>query len=179
MRKRICFIPLIAVLAVGSGFPVSAQVTKPSCGDSSRQCLVSAATAYIDALLSHDGANVPLAPDVRRTENGLVNANGEIEVRASFTETKMVKARRNLRIIVDEPRQEVVAYFLIDVELTGPAQAETKAGDKSYKVAVSVPGGNYTVHEAERFRIAKGLIKEVEIIAHVENGKGGSSGWSE
>jgi hypothetical protein len=167
----------IAILAALAASPAFAEPADPSCADGSRQCLLAAATAYIDGLLSHDGSKVPLASDVRRTENGLVNANGESEVRASFAETKMVKAARNLRFIVDEQQHQIVAYFLIDIALAGPAQSETKAGDKRYKVAVSVPGGSYTVHEAERFLIDDGLIKEIEIIAHVEKGSGGSSAW--
>jgi hypothetical protein len=178
MRPRLSACAILAGTIAGLFLSLTAADARPLCEDSSRACLISAAEAYIDALVvSHDGADVPLAPDVRRTENGLVNANGEHEVRASFSETKMVRDRRNLRFVVDEMQGEIVAYFLIDVVLAGPEQSETKAGDKRYKVAVSVPAGIYTVHEAERFKVEHGLIKEIEIIAHVEKGAGGASGW--
>ena len=53
----------------------------------------------------------------------------------------------------------------------------TRAGSSEYKVAVTVPAGTYTVHEAERFKIVKGYITEIEIIANVEKGKGAGAGW--
>jgi hypothetical protein len=165
-----CFLTLMAM-------PAKADPAKPPCGDDSRECLASIATAYSAALLSHDGSALPLAPHVRRTENGLINAQGENEVRASFNDTKMVRDRRNLRLVVDEQQHEVVAFYLLDVALTGPARTEVKAGDKRYKVAVSVPSGEYTVHEAERFKIQQGQIQDIEIISYVEKGKGGASGW--
>ena len=168
-RRFLGFCAVVALPCAAAAAPPDSHLSGPA--------MQEMATAYTDALLSHDGSALKLSPHVRRTENGLVNANGEPEVRASFAETKMVKAKRDLRFVVDEAAQEIVAFFLIDVSLSGPAQAETKAGDKSYKVAVTVPGGEYTVHEAERFRFQDGLISEIEIIAHVQNGLGGASGW--
>jgi hypothetical protein len=117
---------------------------------------------------------------VRRTENALTNARGPYEVRESFARTDMVEAAREPRMFVDTRSGDVVVFFRLDIDLKdskGAGDTTTKAGDTEYKVAVSVPAGTYTVHEAERFRIKDGYITEIEIIAHVEKGKGGGAGW--
>lgn len=158
------------VLAKGAG-PVGCQVK-------SAACLESVARSYIDALVSHDGSKIPLTADVRRTEQGLTNAKGEHEVRESFVRTNMVESTTDVRLYTDLAKGEVIAFFLLNVDLKEKdATATTKAGDTDYKVAVTKPAGTYTVHEAERFRIVAGKISEIEIVAHVEDGKGLGSGW--
>ena len=150
------------------------------CTDNSRGCLEAAARSYIDGLVRHSGADVRLAPIVRRTENALTNARGADEVRESFVRTTMVEGAKDVRFYVDVAKGEVIAFFLLDVDLKateGGGQSSTRAGKTEYEVAVTKPAGTYTVHEAERFRIRNGLIEEIEIIAHVEDGKGLGSGW--
>ncbi len=151
----------------------------PPCSDSSAACLRSIAALYLDALRTHDASHLPLDPGVRRTENALTNATGDSEVRESFARTHMVKAVRDPRYVVDTAAGNVVVYFQIDVELdeADAKDTTTKAGKSEYKVAVTVPKGTYTVHEAERFKIVKGYITEIDIIAHVEKGKGAGNGW--
>lgn len=171
-----------AVFGLNLGVAVAATPTvsaKPPCTDSSAACLRSIASLYLKALLSHDGSQVPLAPNVRRTENALTNANGEQEVRESFVRTHMVEAVRDARYIVDTAAGEVLVLFRIDVSIeeADAKDTTTRAGNSEYKVAVTVPKGTYTVHEAERFKIVKGYITEIEIVAHVETGKGAGSGW--
>ena len=152
----------------------------PPCTGNTAECLERIARLYVDALLSHDGSKLPLAPTVRRTENALTNAKGPYEVRESFARTTMVEAAREPRMFVDTRTGDVVVLFRLDIDLKesgGAGDKTTRAGDTEYKVAVSVPAGTYTVHEAERFRIKDGYITEIEIIAHVEQGKGGGAGW--
>jgi hypothetical protein len=152
--------------------------TKPPCTDKSRACLERIARLYIDALVTHDGTPLPLAPTVRRSENALTNARGPYEVRESFARTHMVEGVRDVRLYTDAEKGEVVAFFRADIDLKEKdADATTRAGDTDYKVSVTVPAGTYTVHEAERFKIVDGYITEIEIVAHVEKGKGGGSGW--
>lgn len=141
-------------------------------------CLQKIASLYLEALRTHDGSKLPLAPDVRRTENALTNARGPFEVRESFARTHMIEAIRDIRYFTDVQKGEVVIYFRLDVDLKAvDADSKTKAGNTEYKVAVTVPAGTYTVHESERFKIDRGMITEIEIIAHVETGKGAGSGW--
>ena len=151
---------------------------KPPCIDNTSACLEKIAQLYLDALLTHDGSKLPLAKNVRRTENALTNARGDYEVRESFKRTHMVEGVREARFYTDVARGDIVVFFRGDVDLKDvDAKSVTKAGDSEYKVAVTVPAGTYTIHEAERFRIVKGYITEIEIIAHVEKGKGAGSGW--
>ena len=153
---------------------------KPPCTSNTASCLEKIGRLYIDALVSHDGSQVPLARNVRRTENALTNARGPYEVRESFVRTHMVEAAKEPRMFVDTRTGDVIVFFRLDIDLKeneGASDKTTKAGDTEYKVAVSVPSGTYTVHEAERFRIKNGFITEIEIIAHVEKGKGAGAGW--
>ena len=171
-----------AAAVIGMGLAVTlgtAAAATPPCTDSTPACLQAIARLYLAALLSHDGSKIPLAPNLRRTENGLTNAISEHEVRESFVRTHMVEAVRDPRFIIDAAAGDVVVLFLLDIDLKeADAKATTtRAGNSDYPVAVTVPSGTYTVHEAERFRIVKGHITEVEIIAHVEKGKGAGAGW--
>lgn len=165
--------------ALSTSVQVIAQpAAAPPCSDQSSNCLRQIAGLYLDALRTHDGARLPLAPGVRRSENALTNARGDAEVRESFARTTMVKNIRDVRYYIDAANSEVVVFFLIDVDLkANDANATTRSGDTHYEVAVAKPAGSYTVHEAERFKIVQGWITEIEIIAHVEDGSGQGSGW--
>lgn len=168
-------VPLASHGTVAFAKDASAPV---GCVQKDRMCLESIARSYIDALVSHDGSKIPLAANVRRTEQGLTNAKGDHEVRESFVRTNMVESTSDVRLYTDVAKGEVIAFFLLNVDLKAvDATATTKAGNTDYKVAVTKPAGTYTVHEAERFRIVGGRIQEIEIIAHVEDGKGLGSGW--
>ncbi|MFM6832474.1 MAG: hypothetical protein ACKOVA_19365 [Novosphingobium sp.] len=169
---------LIAAPTMTTPAQAASRAALKGCTVSTKACLEAVAKSYIDALVSHDGLQVPLAPNVRRTENALTNARGEHEVRESFVRTTMVESIGDLRFYTVPEKGEVVAFFLLNVDLKeADATATTRAGSTDYKVAVTKPAGTYTVHEAERFRIHKGRIEEIEIIAHVEDGKGQGSGW--
>jgi hypothetical protein len=175
MLKR--FLLLVSCAAAAQAAAPKAQV---GCTANTRACMEAVARSYIDALVSHDGSKIPLAPNVRRTENALTNARGPHEVRESFVRTKMVEGARGIRFFTDVEKGDVVAFFMLDVDLKeteGGGDATTKAGDTEYQVAVTKPAGTYTVHEAERFHIRNGKIEEIEIIAHVEDGKGAGAGW--
>jgi hypothetical protein len=178
MKMHLASLSALAALAALSAS--MAQAAAPPCRDNSSACLTRIGRMYVDALVSHDGSKLPLAPNVRRTENALTNSKGADEVRESFARTNMVKAARDVRSYADEKKGEVIFYFVIDVDLAAAdvsADGTTKAGATDYKTAVTKPPGAYTVHEAERFKIVKGMITEIEIIAHVEDGMGHGSGW--
>ena len=178
MRYAACLL-----LPLGVAFAAPACAAPPveaGCTSNSRACLEAVAMSYIHALVSHDGSKIPLAPDVRRTENALTNAKGISEVVESFARTDMVESTTDVRLYADAAKGEVVAMFLLNVDLKkggGGGDVTTRAGNSEYKVAVTVPAGTYTVHEAERFRIIDGKIHEIEIIAHVESPKNLGSGW--
>ena len=170
-------IGLLLPSAATAATPID-KAARPPCTDGGKACIEQVARLYIDALISHDGSKLPLSPTIRRTENGLTNARGAYEVRESFARTHMVERARDIRLWTDPVKGEVIAFFMIDVDLkAADAGATTRSGDTEYKVAVTVPEGTYTVHEAERFKVVRGYISEIEILAHVEKGKGLGSGW--
>lgn len=179
--------PVIAACAMAGCTPKPADkaeetaVAGQGCTENNRACIEAAAQSYIDALVAHDGSKIPLADTVRRTENGLNNAKGPDEVRESFARTTMIEGARNIRFFTDVEKGETVAFFLLDIDLKegefGGGSSKTKSGDTEYEVAVTKPAGTYTVHEAERFRVVDGKIHDIEIIAHVEDGKGAGAGW--
>lgn len=178
MTLRTIMTLLAGTALIGAAEPAS--TAKPGCTAQTRACLEAIARSYIDGLINHDGSKIPLAANVRRTENALTNARGANEVRESFARTTMVEGAKEVRLFTDVAKGQVIAFFLLDVDLkpeTGGGSGSTKAGDTEYKVAVTKPAGTYTVHEAERFRIVAGRITEIEIIAHVEDGKGQGGGW--
>jgi hypothetical protein len=170
---------LLSLIVLAVAPALNAAEPKPPCTSKATACLEKIGRIYIDALLSHDGSKIPLAANVRRTENALNNAKGPEEVRESFVRTDMVKKARDIRFWADEKVGDIVFFFRLDIDLSKDQVGDgtTRAGNTDYKVAVTVPAGTYTIHEAERFRIVKGLITEIEIISHVETGKGGGSGW--
>jgi hypothetical protein len=170
---------VLPLLIISSAPTFAADEPRPPCTSNATACLEKIGRLYIDALLSHDGSKIPLAANVRRTENALNNARGPHEVRESFVRTDMVKQARDIRFWANEKTGDVVFFFRLDIDLTKDqiGDGTTRAGNTDYKVSVSVPAGTYTIHEAERFRIDRGLITEIEIISHVETGRGGGSGW--
>jgi hypothetical protein len=177
--SRLAVLALLPLATLASAATTVADNPKPPCTDRSTKCLETIGRLYIDALLSHDGSKIPLAPNVRRTENALTNAKGPHEVRESFVRTDMVKQARDIRFWANEKTGEIVFFFRLDIDLTKEqiGDGTTRAGDTDYKVSVTVPEGTYTIHESERFKIERGYITEIEIIAHVEKGKGAGSGW--
>lgn len=180
MILRSLVVLLAGTALVAAAKPASTPPARPGCTAQTRACLEAVARSYIAGLVSHDGSKIPLAATVRRTENALTNARGVDEVRESFARTTMVEGAKEVRLFTDVAQGQVIAFFLLDVDLKeadGGGSSSTKAGNTEYKVAVTKPAGSYTVHEAERFRIVGGKITEIEIIAHVEDGKGQGGGW--
>ena len=104
-----------------------------------RQQMIEAAGRYLAALVSHDPAEVPLAPDAWRTEEGRNSGRGADDIRRRMRSEQMqvITAVRDVRWYVDGP--DAIALYLIDA-------------------------GGATVHTAERFRVVDGLIHEIEAI---------------
>ena len=118
------------------------------CHDSSADCMISAATKYINALVSHDPSDVPFVPDVRRRENGINTGDSAAAIRRSLsppTPNQVITGARDIRWFVDAKSNDAIAYYLLDVATTPPQ----------------------VVHLAERFRVEHGLITEIEAIFSV------------
>ena len=148
-----------------------AQQVKPSCTDASRTCMITAATAYLDAIVTHDASKVPFAPDVKRTEGGHITGRGESSIRENTKGQPDMVGHANTRFIVDEKSHNVVAYTLLRIP-------GTKADPNRKTMADKLPPQPSTVHLAERFKIEAGLITEIEAIFSIEGGTmDGTSNW--
>lgn len=131
---------LAAVLLVGvSSLPSTASA---ACVVATRACVIATANTYLDALLSHDGSKIRLAPDARRTENGGVTGDSAAEIRKSVsppTPDQVNTGIRDKRWFVDGNQATVL--YLLDTSTLPPSVLHTT-----------------TTHLAERFKVVRGLI---------------------
>jgi hypothetical protein len=112
-----------------------------TCTDASRQCMIASAMSYLDGLIKADGSKVRLARNVRRTETGTKTAiEGDEALRAAIGRERL-KGRRNLRFFVEEPKHEVIAFWL-----AGTSNPQSPSA-----------------HIAERIKVDAGLITEIEV----------------
>jgi hypothetical protein len=121
-------------------------------------CKVKAAQSYIEALQSHDAANVPLADHVRRLENNKVNADGAQALRRSLNkgaQYRLIRGIRDLSWYV--AGNDVFAIYTVDA---GPSTG-TLASGRTF----------------ERFRVDNGLITQIEIVVYTSLGKAPSPDW--
>jgi hypothetical protein len=141
---------LTTVVTVAGAHGAPAAPAGP-CTDASAACLRSATDTYLDAVVSHEAANVRLAPDVRRTENGSVTGKDAAEIRKALQPPgliQLVLGKRAVRYTIDVDHQEVVAVYLLDTGFPPNIRLVT-----SYVM--------------ERFRIENGLITEIEAVITV------------
>lgn len=123
---------------------VHAQAT-PGCTDSSRMCVMAAATTYLNALVSHNASQVWLAPAAIRTENGVDTGDSgagianDLQTNPQFL---LIKDIRDVRWFVDG--DNAIALYLIDTSVLG----------------TGLPVA--TAHVAERFQVEQGLITQIE-----------------
>jgi hypothetical protein len=129
---------MLVVLSLASAS--FAEPVTPGCSDSSRDCLVRAATSYLDAITQHDGSLVWLAPNVHRNVNGNV-VEGEEAIRSAIDHEPEMIRYRDARFYVNEREGWVVVFWLIDLD------------------------GPVTARIAERFKIENGRITEIEGVA--------------
>src|SRR5690606_9980395 len=95
---------IIAFLFLNSSIIVAQPTTPTHCTDSSRECVVAAATAYLDGILAHNPDNIPLAENAQRWENGINTANNAEKLRYSIKNDigiKLVTGLRELRWVVE------------------------------------------------------------------------------
>jgi hypothetical protein len=164
MKRALAALPGLAALGglIFYAQASQAQDNKP-CDSNSERCMISAATTYLDALISHDATHIRLAPNVRRTLQGVSVTVGADNVRKSLTPPTGDQLNidiRNLRWFVDTPHHEAVAFYLLDIGNTVPPTVATA-----------------TVHLTERFKVEDGLITEIEGIFSVSTTPGEGSGW--
>ncbi len=137
-----------------------AQTTQP-CTDNSSQCMISAASQYINALISHNPASVPFAPNVRRTENGTDTGDGAASLRKQMTPPTDLQLNidvRDVRWYPDTTDNDVVAFYVLDNGLTASAPLAT-------------------TFVSERFQVIGGLIYQIEADYSISFTKNAPSPW--
>jgi hypothetical protein len=104
--------------------------------------MISAAEKYLDAIVTHDPSDVPLADHAWRIEQGRRDASSADEIRAALQSEVMdvVVGRRPARWVVDESAHQAVAFYEVDL------------------------AGGGTCRLGERFLVRDGLIEEIEAV---------------
>ena len=119
------------------------QGSSSPCTDNSRACLSETAMSYIEALWATDGTLARLHPNARRTHNG----GGSVDEGGALIAEKIsadeITGYKNLRLIVDDQKGDVFAFWIVE----GPR------------------GG---AHVAERIRAQEGLITEIEVFVAMD-----------
>lgn len=167
---------IAAIAGMAFAGAAGAQQVKPLCTDDSRDCMIAAAKAYLDSIVTHDASKVPAHPAIRRTEQGRVTAEGEQKLRDSQKLQPDMDGHRNTRFFVDEKTHNVIAYTLLRV--TGGQADPNRKTFFTGRPEASQPRPPSTVHLAERFKVEKGVITEIEALFTTETGTmDGTSNW--
>lgn len=134
------------------------------CTDAGRECLLSAASSYVDALVNGDSSRARLSDDVRRTLNGKETGRHRAVVQAlALPSSAATYQLRNVRYFADTRTGDVVVFAALDQSLN-PLSAAA--------------GHVATIHLAQRLRVTTGLVHEIEQIAWPTPGTQPSpTGW--
>lgn len=170
MSKRTRAALIVALVLAASGLVVRLGPLAPSparatggCTDASSACVISAASKYIDALVSHHGADVPLATNAYRTENGMVTGTSGAGIRNDLETNqgdRAISGVRDVRWFV--AGDEATAFYLMDTAAPNQPTAPHTT----------------TVHLSERFKVDGGLIHQIEAIFWINPGlTPDTSGW--
>jgi hypothetical protein len=108
--------------------------------------LIDISNRYLDALMTRDPGDIPLAEEATRTDHGKLVADGADKIRA-YIERDPTCAITSRRHLVDG--DDVVVVYDLDVEL----DAERADGGEAQQVFVYL---------MERFHIVDGMITEIE-----------------
>ncbi len=110
--------------------------------------IIDIATLYLDALVSHDADSVPLAPDVRRMDNGAVVVEGADAFRAIISR-EPAAATSGFRWIVDD--DQAIVFYDLDADMGGDELVPAYIG--------------------ERFTVRADRIEEIEVVYTAGPGK--------
>jgi hypothetical protein len=109
LRRAIIPVVLAAVAALG-GTPAAAA---PACNDDRR---IDAARAYVEALATHDAADVPLHPEATRVEAGIQTGFSGEQIRFDLEhgpQYRVIEEVQDARFAADG--ETVVADFALDL----------------------------------------------------------------
>jgi hypothetical protein len=116
-----------------------------------RQTVIDAASAYLRALVSHDGRDVPFAPKAWRVENGHTSGDSGPEIAAALGLEIMhvITGVRDEEWFVED--DTAIVFYTIDVDLA--------------RLPGARPDGPVSAKRlGERFRVSAGLVAEIEAV---------------
>jgi hypothetical protein len=127
------------------------------CADGSRACQVETAGAYLASFVSHDGSEVPLAPDAWRLENGDNTGDSGEAIRDGLNSPihRVITAVDDLRWFVEG--DQAIAFYTLYSDASGIV------GDPITPEPLLT-----ATYVAERFRIQAGLLKEIEAVFWID-----------
>src|SRR5512144_660552 len=101
MRKSLTLVPVVLLLIGLGGGCVYAQSASASCD---RACLEGLVDKYLDAAIAHDPNLLPLAPNVKFTENGQ-------RLNLPDAHWKTMTGKGNYKLFVTDPEAGQVAFI--------------------------------------------------------------------
>ena len=120
-----------------------------------REQVIEVASAYLGALVSHDGSAVPLAPHAWRVENGQNSGDSGPDIVHALAADIMqvVVGVRDLEWSVED--DTAIVFYTLDVDLAHlpGTPADTPAGSQVSAKRL-----------AERFRVHDGQLAEIEVV---------------
>jgi len=119
----------------------------------SREHVVDIASSYLDALVTHDGSAVPLAPRAWRIENGHNSGDSGPDIASALGADIMhvVTGVRDLEWTVED--DTAIVFYTLDVDLARLPGA-----------AVGAPSQPSAKRLGERFRVHDGQLAEIEVV---------------
>jgi hypothetical protein len=120
-------------------------------GAPSRQQVIDVASAYLAALVSHDGSRVPIAPLAWRVENQHNSGDSGPDIAAALGIEIMhvITGVRDQNWYVED--DTAVVFYTIDVDLGRLPNAPADAAKSAKRLG-------------ERFRVCDGMIAEIEAV---------------
>lgn len=140
---------------------LAATLATPAAADCDRDCRVAAAQAYLDALVSHDASQVPLADNAQRVEQGRVTGTSGEDIRQGLEHDyrfRIITSVRDAQFIAEG--DEVAVLYTVDALGYG-SQGREAASSRTF----------------ERFRVVGGLITEIEVVLKVIPGHYTAPTW--
>ena len=125
-------------------------------GTPARATVVDTARVYLDALVSHDGNEVPLAPQAWRVENGHGSGDSGPEIASALAAGIMhvvAGVRDELWIVEDDT---AVVFYTLDVDLGRLPNAAADTPKSAKRLG-------------ERFRVVDGMVAEIEAVIPAED----------
>jgi hypothetical protein len=118
------------------------------CGSNSRACAIETGNKYLDAVLSHDTSELPLAPDAWYLENCKPLGDNDLTIEALIQAPGQIVDLTHRRWFIDG--EHAVAFYFVWTHPSGDPNTPKEEQQANFYAA--------------RLRVDDGRIKEIEVI---------------